>query len=414
MARKDDRSNPFVYGRVLSPDDAACARPDYEATILATVRDKGRLALVGDRRLGKSTLIERTLAARGEPSLRVDFHAVYSFDDLVHRFAEALDAYLRARSPLAKRVTPWLREVGLGLESIRVSFQGTEASFSTRPPTDHLVRLLGYVGEVAKRKPFALFIDELQDVRERLPAREGEAALGILRAEIQRLRIPCFFAGSARLSFIGLFTSERSPFFESARLLEVKPIPAATFRAFLVEQFRTRGLALAERAAALLLDIGGDSPNDVQHLAHETFNAATGARVAPEAIGAALGKILADITPLAEQRLESLTVRQQRVLFAVALFEHLGAGTREFHALAGVDAQSAIVKAVAPGLDGPDPMIEKLGSRYRVRSRYLRLWLATRRRTIQALIPVLRDDDAYRAAVRRVCPQLPEDLRPSP
>lgn len=412
MLRREDRSNPFVYGRVLSPEDAACARPDYEATILATVRDRGRLALVGDRRLGKSTLIERTLAMHDEPSLRVDFHGVYSFDDLVHRFAEALDTYVRARSPLAKRVTPWLREVGLGLESIRVSFRGVEASFSTRPPTDHLVRLLGYVAEVAKRQPFALFIDELQDVRERLPAREGEAALGILRAEIQRLRIPCFFAGSARLSFVGLFTSERSPFFESARLLEIKPIPDAQFRAFLVQQFRSRDVTLPEATAALLLTVGGDSPNDVQHLAHETFNAASGARVEPEAIGAALAKILADITPLAEQRLESLTVRQQRVLFTVALFEHLGAGTREFHSLAGVDSQSAIVKAVAPGLDGPDPMVEKIGSRYRVRSRYLRLWLASRRRTIQALIPVLRDDEAYRGALRRVCPELPEDLPP--
>lgn len=55
---------------MLAREDSACARPEYERAILATVRDKGRLALVGDRRLGKSTLIERTLASRAEPTLR--------------------------------------------------------------------------------------------------------------------------------------------------------------------------------------------------------------------------------------------------------------------------------------------------------------------------------------------------------
>lgn len=64
-----------------------------------------------------------------------------------------------------------------------------------RTPTDHLARLLGYVGEIAKRPEFALFIDELQDVRDGLPEREGDAVLGLLRSELQRLRIPCFFAG---------------------------------------------------------------------------------------------------------------------------------------------------------------------------------------------------------------------------
>jgi hypothetical protein len=134
----DHRPNPFVYGRVLAREDAACAHPEYERAILTTVRDKGRLALVGDRRLGKSTLIERTLASRAEPTLRVDFHGVLSFDDLVHRFAESLEELLRQRSFVAKHVVPWLREVGLGLESIKLGFKGAEIALSTRVPTDQL------------------------------------------------------------------------------------------------------------------------------------------------------------------------------------------------------------------------------------------------------------------------------------
>jgi hypothetical protein len=52
-------ANPFVYGRVLGSQDAACPRPTYELAIEEAIANRGRLALVGDRRLGKSTLVEK-------------------------------------------------------------------------------------------------------------------------------------------------------------------------------------------------------------------------------------------------------------------------------------------------------------------------------------------------------------------
>lgn len=223
------RSNPFFYGRILGVDDAACAREDYEAAILRTARDKGRLALVGDRRHGKSTLVERTLAAHKLPVLRWDFYKILSVDDLIRRAAEDLDNFVRGLSPIARRVTPWLREVGVGIEAIRLSYRGADAALSLGAPTDHLKRLLGYLALVSVRRPFSLIIDELQDIKDRLPEREGEAVLGLLRGELQRLEIPCFFAGSSRDSFRSLFTAETSPFFESARLLEVGPLPPERF-----------------------------------------------------------------------------------------------------------------------------------------------------------------------------------------
>src|SRR6202048_4775188 len=108
---------------------------------------------------------------------------------MVHRAAEDLERFVRELSPIARKVTPWLREVGLGIQDIKLSYHGVGAALSTRMPTDHLKRLLGYVAEIAKRRSFSLFIDELQDVAERLDPREGEAILGLLRSELQRMRI---------------------------------------------------------------------------------------------------------------------------------------------------------------------------------------------------------------------------------
>ncbi|MDB6084568.1 MAG: ATPase [Gammaproteobacteria bacterium] len=409
--RPDPHPNPFVYGRILSVSDAACKRADYEEAILETARNKGRLALVGDRRQGKSSLIERTLAVHGFPVLRWDFHKILSLDDLVRRAAEDLDTFVRDLSPVARRITPWLREIGVGIKEIRLSYHGASATLSLGAPTDHLKRLLGYLAQVSARRPFSLFIDELQDIKDRLEEREGDAVLGLLRGELQRLKIPCFFAGSSRDSFRGLFTNETSPFFESARLLEVQPVPPDQFSHYLVAQFARGGYTLAREAAEVILNIGGSSPNDVQHLAHEVWNFSVRKTVSAQEIDLALAKILHDLSPMGEAWLALLTRRQTRALLATALFDHLGASTEEFLRVAGLENRGAISGALRPCISGSDPIVEKIGARYRVRSRYLRLWLATQRHLAQELIPSLRDETRYQTALRYVCPTLPDDLR---
>lgn len=87
-------ANPFIYGRVLGGQDAACARSTYELAIEEAIANRGRLALVGDRRLGKSTLVERTHQVLDAPLLHWDFHKVYSAQDLVHRAAEDLERFV--------------------------------------------------------------------------------------------------------------------------------------------------------------------------------------------------------------------------------------------------------------------------------------------------------------------------------
>jgi hypothetical protein len=403
--------NPFVYGRILSVADAACPRASYEEAILQTLRNKGRLALAGDRRLGKSSLIERTLATHKFLVLRWDFHKILSVEDLIRRAAEDLDSFVQGLSPIVRRVTPWLREIGVGIQEIRLSYHGASARLSLGAPTDHLKRLLKYLAQVSTRRSFSLFIDELQDIKDRLPEREGDAVLGLLRGELQRFNIPCFFAGSSRESFRSLFTSETSPFFESARLLEVDPLPIDDFSHFLVAQFSKGGFSLSREASDVILSIGGHSPNDVQHLAHEVWNFSIRKSVGVLEIDLALSKLLQDLSPMGEAWLALLTQRQTRALLATALFDHLGARTEEFMRAAGVQNTGAISGALKPCISGSDPIVEKVGTRYRVRSRYLRLWLATRRHLIQEMIPVLREEVRYQEALRQVCPSLPQDLR---
>jgi hypothetical protein len=121
------------------------------------------------------------------------------------------------------------------------------------------------------------------------------------------------------------------------------------------------------------------SPNDVQHLAHEVWNAAQPGELTSRELRAALIKILGDITPMAEAWIEKLTRNQTRVLLATALHDELGYATEAFLSVAGVAHRSAVMKSLKPCLEGADPLVEKVGSRLRVRNRFLRLWLCTKR-----------------------------------
>jgi hypothetical protein len=84
----------------------------------------------------------------------------------------------------------------------------------------------------------ALFIDELQDIRDRLPEAVGNAALAIIRDETQQMpKCPVFFAGSARESFTLLFNSDASPFYQHAEPVNVEPFEDAPLQEFIVTLF---------------------------------------------------------------------------------------------------------------------------------------------------------------------------------
>jgi hypothetical protein len=89
---------------------------------------------------------------------------------------------------------------------------------------------------------------------------------------------------------------------------------------------------------------------------------------------------------------------------------HVLLSVRKSPRAAGVHNNGAVISALRPCIHTREPIVEKTGSRYRIRSRYLRLWLATRHQPIPKLIPLLRPERACAAALRTVCPQLLEDL----
>jgi len=280
-----------------------------------------------------------------------------------------------------------------------------------------LKRIFGKIRDLANRSRFALFIDELQDLRDRLPETTADAAFAIIRGEVQYMsKIPVFFAGSARESFMLLFTSDASPFYEHAPLVAVEPVPDAEMEKFIERQFAL-GIGIDPAAAQLICRIAGGSTNDVQRLGYETWNEqlATGQKASSAMVQRAFEKVLRDATAYGEKWLSDLSRKQLRVVFAVAFLEHLGASSAQFLEFAGVRNPGEITSSLAALTKGKEALIEKVGSRFRFRSRFARLWFALRYYRVQALIPAMRDEAEYRRVLTPLLPPLPFDpLKPTP
>ena len=77
--------NPFVYGQVLIPGKPFCSRPQLESSVLEAAVHQQRIVLLGERRMGKSSLVEHTLTRADRVLVAVDLRGLDSVEDCIDR-----------------------------------------------------------------------------------------------------------------------------------------------------------------------------------------------------------------------------------------------------------------------------------------------------------------------------------------
>ena len=238
---KSEPPNPFIFGQVLGAGAPFCARPPLERSIRETVDNRQRLVLLGDRRMGKTSLVEHTLADGDSLLVSVDLLGLASVEDFMDRVLARLETVLSSKRLLTKHLPPSMKEALSAVSSLRVDlpFVQVEAK-PTKAST--VMQVMGLLARVSEWKPLTVFFDEFQETVDRLEEKSAQHLLGVLRGEIQRhSRIAYLFAGSAKDSLTDLFTASGSPFYQSARILEVCPLPREDMAQFLTTQFAKGG-----------------------------------------------------------------------------------------------------------------------------------------------------------------------------
>lgn len=370
--------NPFVYGQVLLPGRPFCPRPKLEAAVLQAARSRARIVLVGERRMGKSSLVEHTLGRTEGLLVPVDLRGLDSTEDFIDRLLMRLSTKLEEQRPLTKHLPAGLKEALSFVSGLRVSVGGL-IEIQARPAkvkASTVVQALQAVERASRWRPVVVFLDEFQEIAENLEDRVARHLLGVLRSEIQRQSgVAYIFAGSARSSMLELFTAESSHFYQSATLLEVGPIPRADMGKFLRAQFARGGRELDDQALQAIFALAGDSPNDQQQLSYHLWTQSTPGAVGIAEMRRAFAALMAEVSRRGEIILDEVTPSQRRALFAIALRENEEFARDAFLRFAGFKGHSSLAAAMRPFLRGKNAVLEKRGSRVRYRERFMRLWM---------------------------------------
>ena len=346
--------NPFQFGRELGTEELVDRTAEVEE-VMRTVRQGGKLFVIGPRRYGKTSILktaEDRLLAEGAVVLRYNAESFPTFDLLVARIVADAAKHLkgnveRAGEQVRKLFTRLRPEVSFNVTDLEWTVKLGAAEADTE---DHhvalLVEALDGVERLAQAQPknraVGLIIDEFQKIAEI----GGQGAEAQLRAAIQQhKRTGYVFAGSKTRLLTAMTLDAARPFYRLGSLRFIGPVPRADFLEFLRTKFSESRFKVVEKEdpLALILTLAEEVPYNVQLLAHACWEqlrggATTNERALTEAVvRQALERVVRQYDPFYTQLWNGLTAIQQKTLTAALAAD-------------GINLQSMkMVKAVGKG-----------------------------------------------------------------
>jgi uncharacterized protein len=296
---KNEDTNPFRFGS-LALDESFADREAEIAELAGDVRNGQDVVVFAPRRYGKSSLIwaaARTLGTESVLVAQVDLMTTPNKERLAAALAATV--YEQIASPLErvreKALAPFR---GLSVRpTITIDPEDGSLSFSFgvaphRPDIDAtLERLLELPAELggARGRRTALVIDEFQEIVDIDPALPK-----LLRAVFQRQpEVSHVYLGSKRHVMERIFSDANEPFWRSAKLVELEPIPTVPFANFIESRFRASGREADPGAVAALLRLTGGHPYATQELSYFLWQQTPSGEVASvERLERALGAVL--------------------------------------------------------------------------------------------------------------------------
>lgn len=388
--------NPFQFGRELGADELV-DRGEEIAAVAATIRQGGKLFLIGPRRFGKTSILkaaEDRLSKERAVVLRFDAESYPSLDLLVAALISVAAKNLKGS---VERTGEQLRRFFAKLRPA-VTFSITDRAWSVqlgvagiedaRKHIELLVDALDGVEKLAQAqpetRPVGLMMDEFQKVIEL----GGSTAEAQIRAAIQRHRRTGYvFAGSKTHLLSAMTTDAARPFYRLGSVRFIGLIPSQDFREFLRTEFVQSGFDVpgeaGNEAIELILHAAEEVPYNVQVLAHACWDQLRGGSppnergLTPAVVRRSLERTVRQYDPLYTQLWNTLTAIQQKTLLSV--ITERGVNLQSMKVVRALGKGPSTVRRALQALKGRDILREEeaTGSvRVRFEDPFFAQWIA--------------------------------------
>ena len=235
--------NPFTL-RVIPPGAPFCNRTSELLELSAHAQNKQNVVLFSPRRYGKTSLVKRlqtNLERADFFTVYADFFMVTSVNDVAERIAKGIYSVLHQRESLLEKGARYLKTFRTFRPVFKPSANGG-ISITVEPVSpnlsgkDLLDKVLEELGEFIRRQSAGTHVafDEFQEITEL----KKSPVEGLLRKHIQEHQASYFFIGSRRRILLDIFSQRTRPFYQSAIMYPLSPLPHKELASFLALQFK--------------------------------------------------------------------------------------------------------------------------------------------------------------------------------
>lgn len=311
-------SNPFVIGKYVGKE-YFCDREKESEVLLHHIVNGRNVAMMSERRLGKTGLIEHVFANRlpeGYEPFLIDIYTCKNLREMVYLLASEVFKKIARKQSMTERLLRAVRslkttisydtvtglpEIGFGLGEVQ-------------QPEVTLDEILGYLesGDMVA----VVAIDEFQ----KIAGFEEQNVEALLRTKIQHLKNTQFvFAGSERHLLEGIFNDPARPFYNSVVFMQLLPIEEGAYIRFCQHLFNGYDKRVEPALVSQFYQCFQGITWYLQLAMNEAFTMAErGGSVGEEAFGPVLNHLVDSKRFTFEDRYASLTEKQKTVLLAVA------------------------------------------------------------------------------------------------
>ncbi len=338
--------NPF-YLKALPHQAPFCDRVKEIKYLVGLAESKNDVVLHAPRRFGKTSLVRRVqelLAKKGAVAIYVNFFGIGSVNEVAMILAAAVFKMTYGRTPLWKKATrfllshrPVMRPTPDGTVEITAELATQETGMKL------LAEVLGELQDfiASTDKLINIVFDEFQEI---VTLPDATAIEGIMRTHIESYQASHFFVGSRRRILLEMFAEKQRPFFQSAQIYPLGPLPENDLLKFVVTWFNESGRTCSMEGAREITRLTKCHPYYSQKLAFLVYD--HDEEVTPDLVGATLLDLVDIERSVFESRLEGLSLQQRLVLKALAREATSNASSRGYIRKHDLGSATGIIHSV--------------------------------------------------------------------